>query len=63
MDLKQTHINYIQNTLIANILADKRFFGHELKSCSVSTGAAKLDGFMSAIYQVDLSLFNEKDKR
>lgn len=64
MDLKTTHINYIQTTLVANILQDQRFNGHALQSCVVSkTSAAKLDGFMSAIYQVDLTLLDENDKR
>lgn len=63
MDLRTTHINYIQTTLVANILSDDRFAGQVLQSCVVSKSAAKLDGFMSAVYQVDLTVLNENDER
>lgn len=63
MDLKPTHIRYIENTLVANILRDERFCDHTLKSCVVFTGASKLDGFMSSIYQVELQLINKRDER
>lgn len=63
MDLKAKHIHYIETTLVANILHDKRFLDHALKSCVFLTGSTKMDGFMSSIYQVELQLQNKKDGR
>lgn len=61
-DEAQKKLNFIENVLPALILQrNEDLKGQTVVKCS-ATAATSLDGFMSAIYTVDLSLKDKKGK-